>query len=93
VLEYEDLREVVLVGHSYGGMVITGAADRVPERVARLVYLDAEVPGDGESEYDLPPPDERAGYRSPARAKGSGWLIPRPCPTRCLMIWIRRCAK
>ena len=93
VLEYEDLREVVLVGHSYGGTVITGAADRVPERVARLVYLDAEVPGDGESEYDLPPPDERVGYRSSARAKGSGWLIPRPCPTRCLMIWIRRCAK
>jgi len=44
VLEYEDLREVVLVGHSYGGMVITGAADRAPERVAQLVYLDAEAP-------------------------------------------------
>src|ERR671910_42289 len=42
VLEYEDLLEVVLVGHSYGGMVITGAADRVPERLAPLGYLGAE---------------------------------------------------
>jgi pimeloyl-ACP methyl ester carboxylesterase len=80
VLEYEDLREVVLVGHSYGGMVITGAADRAPERMAQLVYLDAEVPADGQSEYDLLPPDERASYRSSARAKGAGWLIPPPLP-------------
>ena len=46
---FEDLRDVTLVGHSYGGMVITGVADRVPERVRRLVYLDAFVPADGES--------------------------------------------
>ena len=45
VLEFEDLRDVALVGHSYGGPVITGAADRVPGRVAEVVYLDAEVPG------------------------------------------------
>jgi pimeloyl-ACP methyl ester carboxylesterase len=49
VLEYEDLLQVVLVGHSYGGMVITGVADRVPERIRSLVYLDAFVPADGES--------------------------------------------
>jgi pimeloyl-ACP methyl ester carboxylesterase len=41
VKHYEDLREVILVGHSYGGMVITGAADRAAGRVGRLVYLDA----------------------------------------------------
>src|SRR2546421_3661916 len=41
VLHYEDLRDVILVGHSYGGMVITGVADRAPDRIARLVYLDA----------------------------------------------------
>lgn len=46
---YEDLRDIVLVGHSYGGMVITGVADRVPDRIKRLVYLDAMVPNDGES--------------------------------------------
>src|SRR5581483_12288456 len=55
-LELDDLRDVVLVGHSYGGMVVTGAADRVPERIARLVYVDAFVPNDGESLFDLLPP-------------------------------------
>ncbi|MBO0727753.1 MAG: alpha/beta hydrolase [Acidimicrobiaceae bacterium] len=49
VLHYEDLRDIVLVGHSYGGMVITGVADRVSGRVGHLVYLDASVPLDGES--------------------------------------------
>jgi pimeloyl-ACP methyl ester carboxylesterase len=49
VLLFESLRDVVLVGHSYGGMVITGVADRVPERIRRLVYIDALVPDDGES--------------------------------------------
>ena len=44
LIEMEDLRDVVLVGHSYGGMVITGAADRMPASIARLVYLDAFVP-------------------------------------------------
>jgi pimeloyl-ACP methyl ester carboxylesterase len=80
VLEYEDLREVVLVGHSYGGMVISGVGDRVPERLAQLVYLDAEVPMDGQSELDVLPPQERAGYEEAARSKGQGWQIPPPLP-------------
>jgi len=46
---FEDLRDVVLVGHSYGGMVITGVADRLPDRIQRLIYVDAFVPEDGES--------------------------------------------
>lgn len=46
---FEDLKEVILVGHSYGGMVITGVADSIPERIKRLVYLDAFLPNDGES--------------------------------------------
>lgn len=46
---YEDLHDVILVGHSYGGMVITGVADRVPERIKKMIYLDAFVPKDGES--------------------------------------------
>jgi pimeloyl-ACP methyl ester carboxylesterase len=49
VLEFEELEEIVLVGHSYGGMVIAGVADRVPERIARLVYFDAILPADGDS--------------------------------------------
>ena len=50
---YEDLRDIVLVGHSYGGMVISGVADRVPDRIRRLVYLDAMVPNDGDSVITL----------------------------------------
>lgn len=53
VLEFEDLEDVVLVGHSYGGMVIAGVADRVPGRIAKLVYFDAMLPEDGESVVSL----------------------------------------
>lgn len=53
LLVWDDLRDAVLVGHSYGGMVITGAADRVPGRVRRLVYVDAFVPENGESVMDI----------------------------------------
>src|SRR4051812_10914914 len=80
MLRCEDLRHVVLVGHSYGGMVITGVADRCPERLAQLVYLDAEVPLDGESELDLVPAEERRGYEEAARERGDGWRIPPPFP-------------
>lgn len=50
---WEDLRDVVLVGHSYGGMVITGAADRIPERIRHVVYVDAFLPESGESLLDM----------------------------------------
>lgn len=56
VLEWEDLRDVILVGHSYGGMVITGVADR-SNRVGRLVYFDALWPQDGESVSDVIGPE------------------------------------
>ena len=56
LLHYEDLRNVVLVGHSYGGMVITGAADRASDRVGHLVYLDAMAPKDGQSLVDVAGP-------------------------------------
>lgn len=52
---YEDLHDIILVGHSYGGMVISGVADRVPDRIRRLVYLDAMVPNDGDSATSLMP--------------------------------------
>src|SRR5437879_1752139 len=45
-LDYEDLRGVILVGHSYGGIVISGVADRIPARIGCVVYLDAFVPED-----------------------------------------------
>lgn len=72
VVECEDLSDFALVGHSYGGMVATGVADRVPERVRQLIYLDAFVPGDGQSLNDL-----RGGGHAPPLAD---WLVP-PNPT------------
>lgn len=62
VLEAENIRDAVLVGHSYGGMVITGAADRAPDRVDSLVYVDAMVPGHGDSCFDLVSDRERQWY-------------------------------
>jgi len=56
VLRYEDLRDAILVGHSYGGAVITGAADRAPDRVAHRVYLDSMEPKDGQSMVDIAGP-------------------------------------
>ena len=56
LLEDEDLRDVILVGHSYGGMVITGAADRANDRVGKLVYLDAANPTNGQSLVDVAGP-------------------------------------
>src|ERR1700741_1047886 len=53
VIKFEDLNDVVLLGHSYGGMVATGVADRVRDRIAQLIYLDAFVPRDGQSLFDL----------------------------------------
>lgn len=72
---YEDLRGIVLVGHSYGGMVVTGAVEHLGERVRHLVYLDAFVPRDGESAWTLlgAPP-----AAAPAVAPGE-WLLP-PAP-------------
>ena len=76
VLEYEDLRGVVLVGHSYAGMVITGVGGRAPDRLAHLVYLDAGVPRDGEAGLDLFAPAERAAMRARVAAEGEGWRLP-----------------
>jgi pimeloyl-ACP methyl ester carboxylesterase len=58
LLEYEDLRGVTLVGWSFGGLTITGVAEKVPERLAQLVYLDAFVPEDGQNNYDVLTPSE-----------------------------------
>ncbi len=79
VLEYEELAAVVLVGHSYGGLVVTGVADRLPDRLAHLVYLDAFVPGDGQAVLDLIAPREAAHLRARVQAEGEGWRLP-PSP-------------
>lgn len=62
VLEWEDLHGVRIVGHSYTGLVVTAVADRMPERMAEVIYVDAFVPEDGQSMLDLLPPPVRAGF-------------------------------
>jgi pimeloyl-ACP methyl ester carboxylesterase len=73
LLEVEDLRHVILVGWSYSGMVVTGVLDRVPERLTHVVYLDAEVPRDGESEFDVAGPEFRDAMEQSAQSSGDGW--------------------
>jgi len=77
VITYEDLRDIVLVGHSYGGMVATGVADRARDRVTQLIYVDAFVPGDGQSLLDL---DEVARPRMEELKNNGEWRAP-PSPT------------
>ena len=60
--EYEDLTDVTLVGHSYGGMVITGVAGKVADRIRTLVYLDAFLPANGEALWDLVGEEGKAFY-------------------------------
>ena len=83
VLAGEDLTGVILVGHSYGGMVITGVAEQAPDRLARLVFLDAFVPEDGQALFDLLRPERRDSYRQKAQAQGDGWRVPPP-PSQAL---------
>ena len=71
LLEMEDLRDVTLVGHSYGGMVVTGAADRAHSRVKRLIYLDAFVPENGKSTLDYVVPERAARMREEGERAGS----------------------
>lgn len=74
----QDLREVVLVGHSYGGLVITAVADRLPDRIARLVYVDTGPLPDGVSQNDFQDPDEQAANADLVASAGDGWLLPPP---------------
>lgn len=77
LLRWHDLRDVVLVGHSYGGMVITGVADRVAERLASVVYLDALIPADRQSAFDLQPAERRLAILEEVAAHGGLMWPPR----------------
>jgi pimeloyl-ACP methyl ester carboxylesterase len=72
-VRYEDLRDIVLLGFSYGGMVVTGALEQIGDRVRELVYLDAFVPGDGDSVRTL-----GGGRSTPSDVTelGAPWLVP-----------------
>lgn len=78
VLEFDDLEDVVLVAHSYGGVVITGAAERAWARIAQLVYLDAIVPGAGDSAMSVNSPGVGQRLTELAVEHGDGWLVPPP---------------
>jgi pimeloyl-ACP methyl ester carboxylesterase len=78
LVEY-DLRDIVLVGHSFAGMIITGVADRVGERVHRLVYWNAFVPNNGESVFDMLPSELIEAFRVAAAERDDGGvLVPFP---------------
>ena len=78
LLLWEDLRDIVLVGHSYGGIVVRPVADPWPDRVRSLVSLDAFIPEDGTSVLDSLPDSGKA-MRKLARTQGDGWKVP-PIP-------------
>ncbi|MGA7767936.1 MAG: alpha/beta hydrolase [Candidatus Sulfotelmatobacter sp.] len=67
---------VIVVGHSYAGMIISGVAERNPTQVQRLVFLDAFIPEDGQSVLDLLPPEIGTHFRGVARDHGDGWRLP-----------------
>jgi len=78
MMRWEDLQGIILVGHSYGGMVVTGAADAMTDRVAALVYLDAFLPTAGKSFHDILPPDVAEAQVQSANAS-NGLTVP-PIP-------------
>jgi pimeloyl-ACP methyl ester carboxylesterase len=76
VFEYEDLDEVILVGHSYGGLVIGGVAEKIPQRIRRLIYLDAYIPQDNKSAFDLEPGLETIYKERTLSGQDKEWLVP-----------------
>lgn len=82
---WEELDSVVLCGHSYGGCVLSGVADRIPDRIRSLVYVDAFVLENGECLFDTLPPDFRELQLEQSMTLGDEWLIP-PIPARAFQV-------
>ncbi|MEA2670641.1 MAG: hypothetical protein QOG45_861 [Chloroflexota bacterium] len=78
LLDHEDLHGAVLVGHSYAGIVVTGVADRRPERLEAVVYLDTGPVPDGMALSDVMPPELRERQRRDVEERGDGWRWPVP---------------
>jgi pimeloyl-ACP methyl ester carboxylesterase len=76
LLEFEDLNDIILVGHSYAGFVITGVANKVPGRIAKIVYLDAMFPEDGKALIDYLAPEMVRKYNENVKMYKDGWLLP-----------------
>jgi pimeloyl-ACP methyl ester carboxylesterase len=75
VIAFEGLEDIVLVGHSYGGHIITAVADVIPEKIRSLVYLDAFVGEHGKSIFDMDAPAATAAYVEMAQSNG-GHTVP-----------------
>jgi pimeloyl-ACP methyl ester carboxylesterase len=80
-IEAEELNDVILVGHSFGGTSITGVADNIPNRIRHLVYLDSVILENGQSVFSVLPPDVVAARRKTVAEQGQGIFIPPPLPT------------
>src|ERR671933_217168 len=80
LIEFEDLHDVVLLGHSYGGLVVTGAVDRIPERISQLVYLDTAPLPDGAILLEKFPLEARERTEDQVQELGEGWKFPIPPP-------------
>jgi pimeloyl-ACP methyl ester carboxylesterase len=95
LIRWEELSDVVLCGHSYGGAVISGVADRIPDRIGALVYLDAFVLENGQSLHDTLPPPMRDTQLEQALHTGEGWKVP-PIPAEAFQVnaqdldWVNR---
>ncbi|MFC1457024.1 alpha/beta fold hydrolase [Microvirga arabica] len=80
VIETDELTNVILVGHSYGGMAVTGVADRMPDRLRHIVYLDALIPENGDTAFSILPAGMGDARRKLAREQGAGVALPVPGP-------------
>ena len=95
LIQWEELSDVILCGHSYGGCVISGVADRIPDRIAALVYLDAFVLKNGQCLHDTLPADQRNLQMELTAAHGEGWKVP-PIPAEVFGVnandagWVNR---
>jgi pimeloyl-ACP methyl ester carboxylesterase len=95
LIQWEELSDVVLCGHSYGGAVISGVADRIPDRIGALVYLDAFVLENGQSLHDTLPPPVRNAQLERTLESGEGWKVP-PIPAEAFQVnaqdldWVNR---
>jgi pimeloyl-ACP methyl ester carboxylesterase len=76
ILTYNDITDAVLVGHSFGGVTITGVADAVPQKIRHLVYLDAVVLENGKSSFDYVPPEAKARTQKAAQDSSGGLTVP-----------------
>jgi pimeloyl-ACP methyl ester carboxylesterase len=76
VFEYEDIQDAVLVAHSYGGVVVSGAMETIHERVRSLVLVDAHMPASGQSVFDLVGQERAGQMRQLSATRGGGWYVP-----------------